>query len=180
MRMEKTKVKTTKKRYSVPSKIIELLYTDDSFFNEVSKSKKAASGSRFPRSDEWISEDGFNMSFALAGYSAEDVSIFSGRDTIIVESMGIDSIEYKMPQFETASTSDEGIEHLMKERKPRIHVGAISRGIARRKFRVSFSIDSDFDVDNAKATMENGLLHILIPSRDLCGKLCEVKIERGR
>jgi HSP20 family molecular chaperone IbpA len=156
-------VKGIKNRYSIPAKIVDLLYTDDSFFNEVMKIKKA-SGSRFPRNDEWRCENGFNMSFALAGYSSEDISVSTSRDSIIVDGRGLDSINPVLPSLVSPDlASEDAFNEYNKERKAKIHVGTISRGIARRKFRASYLISEEFDITKSEAHMENGLLHIFIP-----------------
>jgi len=152
-----------KKRYSLPAKILDLLYVDDSFFNDVMKIKKASSGSKFPKGDEWRDPSGFNMSFALAGYSPEDVSIEVEDNVIIIKGNGLDSIDKlsSEPEEEQDSFSE-----YKKEGKPRIHIGSISRGIARRKFCVKQLISDEFDTLQAKATMEHGLLHIIIPEKN--------------
>ena len=36
---------------------------------------KKLSLSRFPKNDQWVSEEGFNMVFALAGYGSEDLNV---------------------------------------------------------------------------------------------------------
>ena len=82
-----------KKRYSIPARIVELLYTDDGFFNEVLKLKKASGGNKFPRSDEWRDESGFHLSFALAGYSAQDVSVEIEDHTLTISGVGMDDLD---------------------------------------------------------------------------------------
>ena len=152
-------MKESKRRYSIPARVMELLYTDDSFFNEVMKMKKAGSGSKFPRSDEWRDEDGFNISFALAGYSQEDVSIEVNGKVLVVKGSGIDSI--KKPA--TQGLNGDAFDEYSKLSRPRIHIGSISRGIARRKFCVKRLISDEFDLVSSSARMENGLLYIFIP-----------------
>lgn len=152
---------SNKKRYSLPAKVLDLLYSDDGFFNDVMKIKKASTSSKFPRGDEWRDPSGFNMSFALAGYAPEDVSIEVENNTIIIKGNGLDSIN----KLSDPSSEDDSFSEYKKEGKPRIHIGSISRGIARRKFCVRQLISDEFDVLKATATMENGLLHIVIPER---------------
>ena len=74
-------------RVTLPAKIIEQLYNDEEFFREVSSVKKL-SLSRFPKNDQWLSEEGFNMVFALAGYGSEDLSVSVHGSTLIISSKG--------------------------------------------------------------------------------------------
>lgn len=169
-------MKESKKRYSIPARVLELMFTDDSFFNEVMKIKKASSGSKFPRSDEWRDESGFNISFALAGYSPEDVSIEAIEGVLIIRGSGIDSIN------DAAKLSPEGedaFKEYTKEGRPRIHIGSISRGIARRKFCVKHLVSEEFDISKSVAKMEHGLLHIFIPEKEQARHKV-IEIEGGR
>jgi HSP20 family molecular chaperone IbpA len=156
-------MKESKKRYSIPARVVELLYTDDSFYNDVMKMKKSSSGSNFPRSDEWRDANGFNISFALAGYSPEDVSITTEESVLIVKGRGMDSISKEDTQ--SGAESKDAFDPYSKESRPRIHIGSISRGIARRKFCVKNLISDEFDIAEANARMEHGLLHIFIPQK---------------
>lgn len=153
----------TKKRYSIPAKILELLYTNDNFFNEVSKINKGNYLPNFPKSDEWRDAEGFNISFALAGYSPDDISVEVEGDILIVKGNGLDSISATTP---ATSEQDDSFQEYSKEGRPRIHIGSISRGIARRKFCVRLLISEEFDVMNASADMKHGLLHIVIPVKE--------------
>ena len=127
-------MKESKKRYSIPARVIELLYTDDAFFNEIMRMKRVNNQSKFPKRDEWRDASGFNISFALAGYSPDDVSIDTRENVLIVQGKGMDSIS-KQEASEELSSAD-AFDDYSKEGKPRIHIGSISRGIARRKFSV--------------------------------------------
>lgn len=166
------KMKTTKdkKRYSIPARLLELLYTDDLFYNEVMKIKRAPSEIKFPKHDEWRDEAGFNISFALAGYSHDDVFVSIEDHTLTVRGSGMDSLN----AADTTVTEEDSFEYNAKEGRPRIHVGAISRGIARRKFSVKYLISEDFDTLRAEAKMEHGLLHIKIPVAETVER--EIKI----
>lgn len=172
-------MKENKNRFSIPARILELLYTDDAFFNEVTKLKKAGGVvGKFPRSDEWRDENGFNLSFALAGYSPEDVLIEVESDNVlVVKGIGLDSIE--VPVAESAEPNPDVFQNYNKEMRPRIHIGSISRGIARRKFCTKYLISEEFDVNHAEATMEYGLLHIFIPNRPV-NKQRLINIKHGR
>lgn len=160
--------KEPKKRYSIPARIMELLYTDDSFFNEVLKMKKV-NVSNFPKSDEWRDERGFNISFALAGYSAEDVEIETEANILVVKGFGMDSLNpvVSEPLVNLEPRTEDAFDDYTKETKPRIHIGSISRGIARRKFCVKHLISDEFDVAKAVAKMEHGLLHIFVPEKEI-------------
>jgi HSP20 family molecular chaperone IbpA len=157
-----------KMRYSIPAKIIELLFTDDAFYSEVLKLKKA-SGNKFPKSDEWVDENGFNLSFALAGYSSNDVTIDVLENVISIKGSGIDSITSDPLSKSTpeAYHEDDQFTEYSRESRPRIHTGLISRGIARRSFCVKYLISEEFDAFRATALMEHGLLHVVIPLKEV-------------
>jgi len=156
-------MKKSKSRYSIPDKVVGLLYTDENFFNEVMKLKKVNSGSKFPKSDEWRDELGFNISFALAGYSPDDVSVDIIENTLVVRGKGLDSVSKSDLEF---PYSDDAFAKYSKKSKPRVHIGSISRGIARRSFCVKLIISHDFRASDSEARMENGLLHIFIPESE--------------
>lgn len=177
--------KKIKQRYSIPFRIIDLLYTDDSFFNDVLKIKKVSSSNKFPKSDEWRDEHGFNLSFALAGYAPENISIEADDQVLTIRGDGIDSIDInnfapKPPDSETEFNLEENnYENSQKEIRPRIHVGSITRGIARRKFCVQYLISEEFDLSKTEATMEYGLLNVLIPNKEIINSYV-IKIKNGR
>ena len=156
-------MKERKIRFSIPARILELLYTDDSFFNEVLKIKKTGTVGKFPKSDEWRDEDGFNLSFALAGYSPEDVLVEVEENVLVVRGIGLDSIDPTISEILEPDDTFQGYSN--KESRPRIHIGTISRGIARRKFCTKYLISEEFDIESAEALMEHGLLHIFIPNK---------------
>lgn len=168
----------SKKRYTIPAKILELLYSDDGFFYDVMKIKKVSSNSKFPKSDEWRDEDGFNISFALAGYSPSDVTVESKDNILIVKGTGMDSIK-PLKLEENKKSQNEFEEYTKTQSCPRVHIGTISRGIARRKFCVKYLISEEFDVLKAQAKMEYGLLHVYIPERkEIIKKV--ISIENGK
>ena len=169
--------KEPKKRYSIPARIMELLYTDDAFFNEVLKMKKV-NVSNFPKSDEWRDENGFNISFALAGYSPEDVEIETEANVLIVKGFGMDSLSPIVSEtpVDFDKQAEDAFDDYTKETKPRIHIGSISRGIARRKFCVKHLISEEFEIADTVAKMEHGLLHIFIPEKEVfCQKTVEIR-----
>jgi HSP20 family molecular chaperone IbpA len=150
---------SNKKRYSIPAKLIDLMFVDDNFFGEVSKLKRAPSG-RFPKTDQWADEEGFNMFFALAGYSLEDITIETHRSVISIKSDGMEEEKYSPP---TLSENADAFEDYNKGVRPIMHTGYVSRGIARRSFDVKYLVSEEFDVSEVTAHMENGLLHIYVP-----------------
>ncbi len=168
-----------KKRYSVPAKLVELLFIDDAFFNEVSKIKKASTDRRFPKTDQWASDSGFNMKFALAGYSIEDVMIVTSKNTIQIKSDGLDEEKYVPPVL---AEDDDAYKAYSKGVNTKIYTGYVSRGIARRSFELKYIISEEFDVSSTEAYMQDGLLHIFVPnssSKEL-NELRPVKISSER
>lgn len=143
-------------RYSFPGRVYELLLTDDKFLQEVSKIRKVEDS--FPRYDQWRDELGFHISFALAGYSPDDIFISVLGRQIILYSHGLEDLT----EVEVLEERDEP-EQIEKRAKPSIHKGYVSRGIARRSFRTQLYISEEFDLNNIKANMEHGLLHVFVP-----------------
>jgi HSP20 family molecular chaperone IbpA len=154
---------TDKKRYSIPAKILESLYCNDQFFNEVAKINKGGYLVNFPKTDEWRDDAGFNISFALAGYAPEDISVEVENNTLVIKGNGLDSISNVSP---SPNEQEDSFQEYTKEGRPRIHIGSISRGIARRKFSVRLLISEEFDIMNTSAVMKHGLLHVLIPVKE--------------
>lgn len=150
-------------RYSFPGRIYDLLLTDDKFLQEVSKIKKVENS--FPRYDQWKDEGGFHISFALAGYSPEDIDLTIVGRQIILSSRGLEDF--------TPAEVIEDPEGETKPAKTSVHKGYVSRGIARRSFKTHLYISEEFDLSNVKAKMEHGLLHIFVPETTIE----EVKIE---
>jgi HSP20 family molecular chaperone IbpA len=149
-----------KKRYSIPANLVEQMFLDENFFEKVSKIKSI---SNFPRMDQWASDQGFNMSFALAGYSEEDVTISAYRNIIRIQSEKVEDDKYSPP----VPKDDDAFIEYSKEGKAAVMSGHIFRGIARRSFDRSYLISEEFDASRAMAHMENGLLHILIPFQEM-------------
>jgi len=125
-------------RATVPQKVITLLFNDDSFYSNVTSNKKVTI-QKFPRNDQWVDDDGLRMSFALAGYSSEDLKVSVTGGTLTIENKKrIDS-------------------------NNAIQKGLIFRGIAKRNFCESIYVHEKFDVAKTEAEMKNGLLNVLIP-----------------
>lgn len=146
-------------RVSIPGKIYELIWNDEEFYRDISQNKKTLSTNKFPRYDQWCTEEGLHMAFALAGYSISDIKILVKDNEITVSSL---SEKQESDQDFDIEESGE-----IPERKPSpsVHMGVIVRGIARRNFKTKFVLHKSFDANAAKATMKNGLLEILIPKK---------------
>ena len=171
-------------RLSLPGKILGLLLNDDQFYREVSSSKKV-SLPNFPKYDQWSDEDGFNMEFALAGFSHSDISVSFCGYVLTVQSLkhiespfSEDDLGHTLKMEESASSSgdsdnaeDDLGDEYSKESLPKMAHGVIVRGIARRTFKVDFFISSMFDLSGLDATMANGLLKINIPKSESYGKI---------
>jgi HSP20 family molecular chaperone IbpA len=125
-------------RATVPHKMISLLFNDDSYFSEVLKNKKIVIN-KYPRNDQWVDESGLNISFALAGYSSEDIKVeFKGR-VIYVSNKN---------KIEESNSMQKGL---------------IVRGIAKRNFVEEMYVHPDFNISEISAEMKDGLLKIKIP-----------------
>ena len=131
--MKKEVVRSAKK-VSLPGKILDLLWLDDEFYREVVSSKKITLD-KFPKTDQWVDEDGFHMEFALAGYSPKDIGISVSSDTLFVESK-------RNKNDEMIPEEEDGV----RSAKPKLTYGSIVRGIARRNFRSKVIISSDFNI----------------------------------
>ena len=127
-------------KISIPNKIMQLLWTDDSFYSSIEKDKRV-SLARFPKVNQYCDQENhFYMEFALAGYSADDICISHINNTIKISSEKI--------------SDSFGIQQ-----------GLISRGIAKRKFEVSYLINSNYDLEKSVARMKHGLLVIKVPQK---------------
>jgi len=148
-------------RASIPGRVNDLIWNDEEFFREITLNKKYQSADvKFPRYDQYMEEDMLKMAFALAGYSPEDISV-SATDTDIVIQSSLqkeDDVDKSGSEAEVAQSSHP---------KPALQVGSIIRGIARRNFKVRFTLHSLFNPLETKATMKNGLLEVSIPKKSL-------------
>ena len=149
-------------RVSISGRIIDLLWMDDEFYREVSSLKKASASNKFPRTDQWCDSEGFHMAFALAGYSIEDIDVlFSGSELIISGSGSRMSTEDSANNQTLKDSQLE--EYPQRGKNKQIQQGIIVRGIARRSFKAKYYINPRFDLELARASMENGLLEVVIP-----------------
>ena len=165
-------------RISIPGKMIQLLLHDDEFFREVTNLKKVGTAGSFPKYDQWCDSDGFHMEFALAGYAKKDLEVCYSGQELIVRSLRDNSESETLDN--TSNLNDSFTEEQIPEvitrgsSQPKIQQGAIVRGIARRNFTTNFLISQEFAVSEAKASVKDGLLHILIPTK---GEITTKKIE---
>lgn len=154
-------------KVSIPGRIMFLLMNDDSFYQEVMKLKKASSAGSFPKYDQWCDEQGFNMEFALAGYSKSDIQVqFNGQELII---KSIRPIGEREGLSDEDSCDERDSPHTLPTvpatATPKVQMGSIVRGIARRSFTSTFLISQEFDVPKTKATIKDGLLRLVVPEK---------------
>jgi HSP20 family molecular chaperone IbpA len=160
--MEK-RMKETMSRVSIPGRIVDLLWTDDEFFRDISSHKKTSSAGKFPRCDQWCDEGGFHMAFALAGYSHSDVEIRVKDSELHVLGRGN---KVESSQEDNVSSDAENDEYPAKTPNIGVQHGIIVRGIARRNFKTKYFINPAFDLTKVSAFMKNGLLEVLIPRKE--------------
>ena len=163
-------------RISIPGRVVQLLLHDDEFFREVMNLKKASTAGSFPKYDQWCDADGFHMEFALAGYAKKDLEIcYSGQELIV---RSVRSNQEQQAYHSTESLEEERIPEVItrSSSSPKIQQGAIVRGIARRNFSTNFLISQEFDVSSTRATVKDGLLHLLIPTKtEITTKVIEIQ-----
>ena len=149
-------------RVSVPGKIFDLIWVDDEFYRDVSGNKKVSSSGKFPRCDQWCDERGFNIAFALAGYSSEDVNISVENNMLSISGVGV-KVGAESGAESMASDHQEADDYPAKTPSNMVQQGMILRGIARRSFKVSYFIHPSFNLFEASASMKHGMLEINIP-----------------
>ena len=86
-----------------------------------------------------VMKEGLKLTFALAGYSKDDLNLKFKDNTLYLSNKNKISEQENLQQ------------------------GMIIRGIARRDFSLGFVISKDFDVSKTDAVIKNGLLKISIP-----------------
>jgi HSP20 family molecular chaperone IbpA len=167
-------MKETLNRVSIPGRILDLLWSDDEFFRDISSHKKTSSAGKFPRCDQWCDDKGFHMAFALAGYSPNDVEVAVKNNELYINGLGnkVDTTEEPSSLIGNKNEDD----YPAKAPKPGVQHGIIVRGIARRNFKTKYFINPAFDIFKTNASMENGLLEILIPRKEE-GLLHSIEIE---
>ena len=157
-----------KGRVSIPGRVINMLYNDDEFYREVS-SLKRVSIQNFPKYDQWADEFTFHMEFALAGYSADDISVNVTGNVLTV----IGSKDNADDEPANEQDEDDGPPPKLKVMR-----GMIVRGIARRSFTVDFYISNEYDLSDVYASMKDGLLKVSVPRIKNFGPR-KVTVEQG-
>ena len=148
-------------RVSVPGRVLDLLWSDDEFYRDITTHKKTSSAGKFPRCDQWCDEDGFHMAFALAGYSPSDITVSFKHNELFVDGLG-----NKVEQIVAEEDVVDQDEYPVKTPRAGVQHGIIVRGIARRNFKTKYFINASFNLREAKATMRNGLLEVLVPRKE--------------
>ena len=146
-------------RISIPGRILDLLWSDDEYFRDVTSHKKTSSAGKFPRCDQWCDDEGFHMAFALAGYSPCDVEVSIKHNELHISGTGN---KFEKEEQQTV----ENDEYPAKAPNIGVQQGMIVRGIARRNFKTKYFINHSFDLSKVKASMRNGLLEVLIPKKE--------------
>ena len=88
--------------------------------------------------DIFYDDDGLNFEIACTGLTKKDIQLKIDGDQL--------NISYDKP------TEEESYE------------GYIYKGLAKRSFKLGYKIAAKFDLSKIEAKMENGLLHLFIPT----------------
>ena len=100
--------------------------------------------------DIFYDDDGLNFEIACTGLSKKDINISIDGDNL--------NISYDKPLEEEVLT------------------GYIYKGLAKRSFKLGYKVAAKFDLSKIEAKMENGLLHLYIPtSEDKKSKVVTIK-----
>lgn len=106
--------------------------------------------------DIYENKDGLHFEVACTGLDKDDLEIGIEGDIL--------KISYDKSRTEGIDTEELGL------------VRYIHRGIAKRSINIGYKISSQFDLSQADAKMENGLLKISVPfSKETKTKLLEIK-----
>lgn len=106
--------------------------------------------------DIYENKDGLHFEVACTGLNKDDLEIGIEGDIL--------KISYDKARTEGIDTEELGL------------VRYIHRGIAKRSINIGYKISSQFDLSQADAKMENGLLKISVPfSKETKTKLLEIK-----
>ena len=111
------------------------------FFNADGKFQPTTFETKQPHPlDIFYDDDGLNFEIACTGLSKKDLNISVDGDLL--------SIDYDKPSEEEVLT------------------GYIYKGLAKRSFKLGYKIAPKFDLSKVEAKMENGLLHLFIPTAE--------------
>ena len=106
--------------------------------------------------DIYENKDGLHFEVACTGLDKDDLEIGIEGDIL--------KISYDKSRTEGVDTEELGL------------VRYIHRGIAKRSINIGYKISSQFDLSQADAKMENGLLKISVPfSKETKTKLLKIK-----
>jgi HSP20 family protein len=111
------------------------------FFNAEGKFQPTTFDNKQPHPlDIFYDDDGLNFEIACTGLSKKDLNISVDGDLL--------SIDYNKPSEEEVLT------------------GYIYKGLAKRSFKLGYKIAPKFNLSKIEAKMENGLLHLFIPTSE--------------
>lgn len=103
-------------------------------------------------------EDKFSIEYAVPGMTKEDVEVKLDEDQRLMVSVGKKEV-MKQSNEENAENSTEIAE------KKTTNVRYIRREFSELNFTQKFNLPEDVDLDKISASMENGLLQVIIPKR---------------
>jgi len=119
--------------------MVEMLLLEFSFFNAEGKFQPTTFDNKQSHPlDIFYDEDGLNFEIACTGLTKKDIKLQVDGDQL--------NISYDKPQEEEAWD------------------GYIYKGLAKRSFKLGYKIAAKFDLSKIEAKMENGLLHLFIPT----------------
>jgi HSP20 family molecular chaperone IbpA len=110
------------------------------FFNPSSGFLSAAQAKQPHPLNIFYTDDSLHFEVACTGLTKDDVKVDIEDDVL--------KISYKKPEEET------------------FHPGTIHRGLSKRSFDLGYKISAKYDLSEASAKLENGLLEIEIPISD--------------
>ena len=114
------------------------------------------------------------MAFALAGYSAEDLSVDVEGNMLSISGTGPGGSHLESEGSVSQSQSGEGKasdDYPPKMANPAVQQGMIVRGIARRRFRTNYFVHPNFNLSASEASIKNGLLEIFVPRGAVSGPI---------
>ena len=111
------------------------------FFNAEGKFQPTTFENKQPHPlDIFYDDDGLNFEIACTGLTKKDIQISTDGDQL--------NITYDKP------AGEESLE------------GYIYKGLAKRSFKLGYKVAAKFDLSKIEAKMENGLLHLFIPTAE--------------
>ena len=99
----------------------------------------------YPVSNVYIEEDGTNViEIALAGFTKDDVNV-----------------EIKSNKLKISAKQTDADNETAESKRIYLH-----QKLAKRQFETSYSLSSQFDIDNTKVELSNGILKITLPLKE--------------